>query len=143
MGPFKLEAGKPVEILAAYVVGRGTDALSSVTLAKNISDAALDLYNANFDTNSVVGIEEHFTDRSNLNFQLSQNYPNPFNPSTSIQYALNSPQFVTLKVYDALGTEVATLVGEEKAAGVYQVEFNPASGIQESSIQRIFLSVTS
>ena len=82
MGPFKLEAGKPVEILAAYVVGRGTDALSSVTLAKNISNTALDLYNANFDTNSVVGIEEHFTDKSNLNFQLSQNYPNPFNPST-------------------------------------------------------------
>jgi hypothetical protein len=130
MGPFKLEAGKPVEILAAYVVGRGTDALSSVTLAKNISNAALDLYNANFDTNSVVGIEEHFTDRSNLNFQLSQNYPNPFNPSTSIQYALNSPQFVTLKVYDALGTEVVTLVSEEKAAGEYRVEFNPASSIK-------------
>jgi hypothetical protein len=63
-------------------------------------------------------------------FVLKQNYPNPFNPSTSIQYAINGQQFVTLKVYDALGTEVATLVNEEKAAGVYQIEFNPASSIQ-------------
>ncbi|MCU0343309.1 MAG: YCF48-related protein [Ignavibacterium sp.] len=57
-------------------------------------------------------------------FSLSQNYPNPFNPSTSIQYAIASRQFVTLKVYDVLGNEVTTLVNEEKPAGSYQVEFN-------------------
>jgi len=56
-------------------------------------------------------------------FQLSQNYPNPFNPSTSIQYAISSTQLVTLKVYDLLGREVATLVNEEKPAGSYSVEF--------------------
>jgi hypothetical protein len=54
---------------------------------------------------------------------LQQNYPNPFNPSTSIQYAISSTQFVTLKVYDLLGREVATLVNEEKPAGSYNVEF--------------------
>lgn len=63
-------------------------------------------------------------------FVLKQNYPNPFNPFTNIQYALSSTQFVTLKVYDALGNEVATLVNEEKGAGVYQVRFNPASSIK-------------
>ncbi len=63
---------------------------------------------------------------------LKQNYPNPFNPSTSIQYALNSTQFVTLKVYDALGNEVATLVNEEKEEGVYQVEFSANSGSASS-----------
>jgi len=57
-------------------------------------------------------------------FSLSQNYPNPFNPSTSIQYAVSSRQFVSLKVYDVLGNEVATLVNEEKPAGNYTVEFN-------------------
>ncbi len=57
-------------------------------------------------------------------FSLSQNYPNPFNPSTSIQYAISSAQFVTLKVYDLLGREVATLVNEEKAAGSYEIDFN-------------------
>ena len=56
-------------------------------------------------------------------FELSQNYPNPFNPSTSIQYAVSSPQFVSLKVYDVLGNEIATLVNEEKAAGTYEVDF--------------------
>jgi hypothetical protein len=58
------------------------------------------------------------------NFSLSQNYPNPFNPSTSIQYAVDSKQFVTLKVYDLLGREVATLVNEEKPTGKYELEFD-------------------
>ena len=65
-------------------------------------------------------------------YTLFQNYPNPFNPSTTIQYAISSPQFVTLKVFDLLGREVATLVNEEKPAGTYEVSFraaNLASGI--------------
>jgi len=57
-------------------------------------------------------------------FELSQNYPNPFNPSTSIQYAINSGQFVSLKVFDVLGNEVASLVNEEKPAGSYEVKFS-------------------
>jgi len=57
-------------------------------------------------------------------FYLVQNYPNPFNPSTSIQYEVSSRQFVSLKVYDVLGNEVATLVDEEKSAGSYKVEFD-------------------
>jgi hypothetical protein len=58
------------------------------------------------------------------NFFLSQNYPNPFNPSTSIQYTISSPLFVSLKIYDVLGNEIATLVNEEKRAGEYEVEFS-------------------
>jgi hypothetical protein len=65
-------------------------------------------------------------------FVLYQNYPNPFNPSTTIKYeipgqARNDIVVVTLKVYDVLGNEVATLVNEEKQAGVYEVEFNSHS----------------
>ena len=60
-------------------------------------------------------------------FYLYQNSPNPFNPTTSIQYAIGSRQFVQLKVYDVLGNEVATLVNEEKPAGIYEVEFNATS----------------
>ena len=59
-----------------------------------------------------------------ITFYLSPNYPNPFNPSTRIQYSVNSTQNVTLKVYDLLGREVATLVNEEKPAGEYEIEFN-------------------
>jgi hypothetical protein len=70
-------------------------------------------------------------------FNLLQNYPNPFNPSTKLSFVIGhsfpqsgiSPSaqhsiFVTLKVYDILGKEVATLVNEEKPAGSYSVEFN-------------------
>jgi len=61
-------------------------------------------------------------------YYLKQNYPNPFNPSTRIQYSINNSEFVSLKVYDVLGNEIAVLVNEEKSAGDYEVEFN-ASGL--------------
>ena len=66
-------------------------------------------------------------------FVLYQNYPNPFNPTTKIKFeipgqARNDNMLVTLKVYDVLGNEVATLVNEEKQAGVYEVEFSAKGG---------------
>jgi hypothetical protein len=57
-------------------------------------------------------------------FNLSQNYPNPFNPATVISWQIPVNNYVTLKVYDLLGREVATLVNGEKPAGSYQVEFD-------------------
>jgi len=57
-------------------------------------------------------------------FSLEQNYPNPFNPSTTINYSVPELNFVTLKVFDVLGKEVAILVNEEKPTGSYEVDFN-------------------
>lgn len=78
----------------------------------------------------VVDVENNIT--IPYNFQLNQNYPNPFNPSTVISWQLAVRSFVTLKIYDVLGNEVATLVNEEKPAGNYKIDFNGshlASGI--------------
>lgn len=71
------------------------------------------------------------------NFTLYQNYPNPFNPSTTIEYTIPNNTViaseakqsvgVTLKVYDILGREIATLVNEQKSAGKYQVQFNASN----------------
>jgi S-formylglutathione hydrolase FrmB len=63
---------------------------------------------------------------------LRQNYPNPFNPTTVISYQLQVSSYVTLKIFDLLGREVATLLNEKKEAGVHEVMFNGsklASGV--------------
>jgi hypothetical protein len=63
---------------------------------------------------------------------LEQNYPNPFNPTTVVGFQLSVVGDVTLKVYDALGREVATLVNERLSAGTHSVEFDAsdlASGV--------------
>ncbi len=79
------------------------------------------------------------------NFQLLQNYPNPFNPSTKIKYSIPNSGYVTLKVFNLLGQEVAALVNKEQNAGEYATEFNAsnlASGIYFYRIQSGNYSLT-
>jgi len=81
-------------------------------------------------TSSATDVEQEGTGIVK-DYSLSQNYPNPFNPTTQISYNVAKAGFVTLKVYDLLGREVATLVNGEKANGNYHVNFdatNLASG---------------
>ena len=94
---------------------------------------------------TVVSVEDENPDLP-TEFSLSQNYPNPFNPTTKITFTIPQADnplpggarggLVTLKVYDVLGNEIATLVNIELSAGEYEVEFNtsnikhhPSSGI--------------
>jgi hypothetical protein len=61
-------------------------------------------------------------------FSLSQNYPNPFNPSTRISFSIIDARFVSLRIYDVIGNEVAVLVNRRLDAGVYTVDWN-AGGV--------------
>jgi hypothetical protein len=60
-------------------------------------------------------------------FRLNQNYPNPFNPTTNIEFRISNFGFVTIRIYDVLGREVATLVNEVRPAGLYTVRWDASS----------------
>jgi hypothetical protein len=81
-------------------------------------------YNGSYSYSNIVEVDLELPTQLNL----EQNYPNPFNPTTTVKYQIPELSFVTLKVYDVLGNEIATLVKEEKPAGRYKVEFN-ATGL--------------
>jgi len=75
-----------------------------------------------FNTTNPVNVSEEKTLPER--FILYQNYPNPFNPNTKISFVIGHSSFVSLKVYDILGNEIATLINEVNPAGEYEVEFN-------------------
>ncbi|HPN37305.1 MAG TPA: T9SS type A sorting domain-containing protein, partial [Melioribacteraceae bacterium] len=87
----------------------------------------------------LINISEAENINNNISsFSLSQNYPNPFNPSTNISFTLPKSDFVTLKVYDILGKEIATLINQELNAGSYIKPFNAtnlSSGIYFYKLQ--------
>jgi len=82
-------------------------------------------------TNEKIGVSTEGTMLSELpsSPRLEQNYPNPFNPSTNIQFILPQATKVTLKIYDVLGKEIATLVDGQRNAGAHTVKFNAHSNL--------------
>lgn len=88
---------------------------------------------------------EKIDDAIPASFDLSQNYPNPFNPSTKIKYTVPEASFITLKVYNVLGQEVAILINKEQTAGSYELTFNPyglSSGIYFYTLTSGNVSIT-
>ena len=85
------------------------------------------LYIDRITSGTVTGVVNNTLSLIPENYELSQNYPNPFNPATQINFSIPKQSVVTLKIYDVLGKEVATLINESKAAGFYTVDFNASS----------------
>ncbi len=90
---------------------------------------------------TAVGVDDE--NEASFSFNLEQNFPNPFNPSTIINYSIPTNRKsemanTTLKIYDILGSEVATLVNEEQTPGNYHIEFdasNLSSGLYFYKLQ--------
>jgi hypothetical protein len=128
-GPFKLQKDVPQDIYVTYVIGQGSSPTNSIEMAMSNTIEGRRIFDKNLDE-TVLAVEDETIGVSK--FELNQNYPNPFNPVTNIKYSVAEFGRITLKVYDLLGKEVASLVNEEKHPGSYSVIFNAsnlASGI--------------
>jgi hypothetical protein len=129
VGEFTLEKDKPVTIIGAFVIGRGTDAINSITLARENVQRAIAEYESNFASMTYNPGDPVYPV---VNYLLYQNYPNPFNPITTIRYELPEDGLVTLEIYDILGQKVRTILNEFKKADRYEITFNAvglASGV--------------
>ncbi len=138
IGPFTLDNTNEAEIFVAYSVGQGTDALNSVTKGKMITNIARTLYEHNFDPESVTSVADQTPGNFPNAYELAQNFPNPFNPETQINYKITEAGNISIKVFDILGNEVATLVNKFQNPGEYSVTFdgkNFASGIYFYSLK--------
>jgi hypothetical protein len=96
----------------------------------NLSDTTVVGDSPRFTVLTATGVQDE--DVVPLTFSLSQNYPNPFNPTTELVFSLSVTVRATLKIYDMLGREIATLIDEEKYPGRYAVKWdagNVASGV--------------
>ncbi len=90
-------------------------------------DGNFEIYYKRDPTGNPIGIQPISNEIPN-GFSLLQNYPNPFNPSTIIRFNIKDPGFTTLKVFDILGREAASLVNEQLKAGTYEVEWPAPTG---------------
>jgi len=147
---FLVQSSQAQNKISSNVLGNGGTTISgnsnriSGTLGQNligVSSNANNTSNAGFwyqTAELVTSVEQIETELLPNEFRLEQNYPNPFNPSTTIQFAVPQTSNVTIRIYDILGREVATLIDEKYQPGQYKVIFEAgqlASGLYVYRIQ--------
>jgi hypothetical protein len=127
---------------SSYCVGNGTDSIaingiyytfSSIDFNGNVRPNPIDSYIDNgakespYERNQVPVSVKDNSNELPVKYSLQQNYPNPFNPSTKISWQSPVGGWQTIKLFDVLGNEIATLVDEYKSAGKYEIEFDAAA----------------
>ena len=129
-GPCSLAPGASQEFCLAVVGGNEINNLISyVRMVENsgysyIGSGPLDV---SFADDTLSAIDSRVTGSLPKNPDLKQNFPNPFNPLTTIEYYLPRPEFVSIKIYNVLGEEIAKLVSARIPAGTHRVNFNAGS----------------
>lgn len=116
----KVSSGEVMEVVFAKKTDQPQDSVTILNAQVDESPEEL-----NFNKNEILVDNEEVQSDVPNQFELNQNFPNPFNPSTVISYSLPKSTTVTLRVFNIVGKQVATLVsGERQAAGSHQVTFN-------------------
>ncbi len=121
-GPFTFADGDTQEVVCAIIIAQGLTGLESVQFLKQNVLVAQMAYDNQF---VITGVEEVSAPLPSA-YSLQQNYPNPFNPSTSFEFSIPRDEFVSLKIYNLLGKEVATVVQETLPAGRHRVAWESA-----------------
>jgi hypothetical protein len=117
-GPVSTILGNVTEIRLLHSAAPGTKG-DPIAAKLGVDDITATGLNSNVETSAPGTIHT---------FELSQNYPNPFNPITTINYKLSAPGYVTLKVFNIIGKEVATLIRSElESTGTHSIRFDASS----------------
>jgi beta-glucuronidase len=92
---------------------------------KAVGQVLIDAYTPFYNVGgTVTDVEPNLSNTIPVEFSIAQNFPNPFNPETIVRYNIPNESFVKIKLYDAIGSEIAILVNENKIAGQYEIKFN-------------------
>jgi TQXA domain-containing protein len=123
---------REIELSQFKINGQSVD-LSNITLINyQLSkqfNASMSNYDFSIRNSGIIANSVGITGNEGIvkDYSLSQNYPNPFNPATTISFSIPTQDFVSLKVFNVLGKEVAVLVNDVKPSGIYEVSFDASS----------------
>lgn len=126
-GNQNIEPNQSYDLTIQYTPTTG-DSTATLSINCNEIGSLSTIYLIGNNFNSTVDVEKEKEMISPEKFELFQNYPNPFNPNTIISWQAPIDGYQTIKIYDILGNEVATIINEYKSAGKYDVNFN-ATGL--------------